>query len=349
MSVSKGRLSTMADVAASVGASSRDVALVLAADGRVPPELRGRIAQEIEATRYRPFEVVQGRLGRPLRLAIVLKSYRRDDPAENRFYHPIAAAIAVSCAQQGIEIVQAMMSVDEHCQLLEVPAVLADGSCDGALLIGAQLNSETIEQVRSGVCPLVLVDGYSAGDVLDSVVTDNVAGGTIAVQHLVAAGHSEIGLLGTEPDSYPSILGRRKGYASALEKLGLRPHFIDTGYAVEAAAVLGVYYIGQHSEVTAVFGVNDVTTVTFMQAARDAGYHLPADISLVGFDDIDLASMVIPSLTTLAIDKALMGRAGFALLAHRLEAQDAEPIEAVVMPRLVERESVVPPRDRPIR
>lgn len=86
-----------------------------------------------------------------------------------------------------------------------------------------------------------------------------------------------------------------------------------------------------------------------MQAARDAGYHLPADISLVGFDDIDLASLVMPSLTTLAIDKALMGRAGFALLAHRLEARVSEPIEAVVMPRLIERESVVPPRDRPLR
>jgi DNA-binding LacI/PurR family transcriptional regulator len=57
----------------------------------------------------------------------------------------------------------------------------------------------------------------------------------------------------------------------------------------------------------------------------------------------------MPSLTTLAIDKTLMGRAGFALLAHRLEGRVSEPIEAVVMPGLIERESVVPPRDRPLR
>ena len=347
--MSKGRLSTMADIAASVGASSRDVALVLAADGRVPSELRQRIGHEIEATRYRPFEVLQDQLGRPLRLAIVLKSYRRDDPADNRFYHPIASAIAVSCVKQGIEIVQAMMSVDERCELLEVPAALTDGSCDGALLIGAQLSAEVVEQVRASMCPLVLVDGYSAGDVFDSVVTDNVAGGTVAVEYLIAAGHREIALLGTEPDCYPSMRGRREGYASTLDKFGLRPHFIDTGFLPEAATVLGVNYIGQHPEVTAVFAANDVTMVRFMQGARDAGYHLPADISLVGFDDIDLASLVMPSLTTLAIDKALMGRAGFALLAHRLEARVSEPIEAVVMPRLIERESVVPPRDRSLR
>jgi LacI family transcriptional regulator len=344
--MSKSGFATMADIAASVGASSRDVALVLAADQRVPRELRQEISLAIETARYRPFEGVGDQFGRPLRLAIVLKSYRSHDPAENRFYHPIASAIAVSCVKQGLEIVQAMMRVDERCELLEFPAELMDGSCDGAILIGAQLNDEYVERVRASRCPIVLVDGYSAGDVLDSVVTDNVDGGTLAVEHLVAAGHSQIALLGTEPDCYPSMRGRRQGYASALERLGLRTHFIDTGYLPEAAAVLGVNYIGEHPDVTAVFSANDVTMVSFMQAARDAGYHLPADISLVGFDDIDLASLVMPSLTTLAVDKAMMGRAGFALLAQRLEEPAADPIQAVVVPRLIERESVVRPPER---
>jgi DNA-binding LacI/PurR family transcriptional regulator len=337
----------MTDVAASVGASSSDVALVLAADQRVEPQLRRQILEAIDATGYRPFEAIQAQLGRPLRLAIVLKTHRGDDPWANRFYAPIASAIAVACVKRGAEIVQGQMTVDEHYKFLEIPSALTDRSCDAAFLVGTQLDAEAVELLRATMCPLVLVDGYSAGDALDSVVTDNVAGAKMAVEHLIAAGHREIALFGTEPVCYPSMQDRRTGYAQALEARGLRTHFIDTGYVLaDTAAVLGVDYIERHPDVTALFGANDFVTVGFMQVARDAGYHLPADISLVGFDDIDLASLVMPALTTLAIDKTLMGRAGFALLAHRLEVQATEPVRAVVTPRLIERESVVPPRPR---
>jgi LacI family transcriptional regulator len=143
------------------------------------------------------------------------------------------------------------------------------------------------------------------------------------------------------------VQDRRTGYAEALQARGLRTNFIDASYVLtEAVAVLGVDYIQRHPSVTAVFGVNDLITVAFMQVARNAGLRIPADVSLVGFDDIDLASLVMPALTTMAVDKALMGRAGFALLTHRLEFPTAEPVKAMVMPRLIERESVVPPHVR---
>jgi LacI family transcriptional regulator len=80
-----------------------------------------------------------------------------------------------------------------------------------------------------------------------------------------------------------------------------------------------------------------------MQVARDQGFRLPQDISLVGFDDLDVASLVMPALTTMAVDRAWMGRAAFALLAHRLEVPDDDQITALVAPRLIERDSVVGP------
>jgi LacI family transcriptional regulator len=109
---------------------------------------------------------------------------------------------------------------------------------------------------------------------------------------------------------------------------------------------MGVDYLQRHPDVTAVFSANDLVAVAFMQVARNEGFRFPTDVSLVGFDDIDLASLVIPALTSVAVDKALMGRAGFALLAHRLEVADAEPLTAFVTPQLIERESVAAPRPR---
>jgi DNA-binding LacI/PurR family transcriptional regulator len=337
----------MADVASAANASSREVTLVVAGDPRVAPPIRQRIVDVIHAIGYKPLGAAQAGRGRPLRFAIVQKVFHGEDPEGNRFYVPVESAIAMFCAANGAEIVPATMAVGEQYDVLELPALLTDGSCDGAFLVGGKLDSAAIERVRAATPAIVLVDGYSQGDIVDSVVTDNVAGGRMAVEHLVAAGHRDIAIVGTEPLSYPSMQGRRTGYTEALEAWGLPQHYIDISYVQsEAAGMLGVAYLQRHPEVTTVFGANDLITVALMQAAREASLRAPADLSLVGFDDIDLASLVMPALTTLAVDKALMGRAAFALLAHRLEAPRVEPMKAVVMPRLLERESVGPPRGR---
>ena len=339
-----GRLATMADIAASTGASSRDVALALAGDTRLSADLRQRIIDEIHASSYRPLQAMQAEIGRPLRFAIVFKTHHGDTPTGNRFYGPIASSIATACIQNDTEVVEATMVVDEQYRLLEIPSMFADGGCDGAFLLGAQLDVAQVEQIRASTCPGVLVDGYSDGDALDSVVIDNAAGTKTAVEYLIARGHREIALIGTEPVSYPSIQDRRTGYTEALRARGLPTHYVDASYVmVEAVAVLGVDYVQRHPSVTAVFGATDQVTVAFLQIARDQGFRVPHDISLMGFDDIDLASLVMPALTTMAVDRTWMGRAAFALMAHRLEVPDGDQVTALVVPRLIERESVVPP------
>lgn len=335
----------MAEIAASTGASSRDVALVLAEDPRISPELRQRIVDAMDAVGYNSLEAVQAQIDRPLQFAMVFHIGLGDGLEANHFYSPIALAIALASAKAGAQVVQGSMLVNDDRELVEIPAVLKDGRCDAAFVLGAEFNAEAVEGLRATGCPIILVDGYSEGDALDSVVTDNVAGARIAVQHLIEAGHQGIALLGTQPDSYPSIRERRTGYIQAIEEGGLPTHLIDISYVFEeAAAVQAVGYLRQHPAVTAVFGANDWASVAFMRKARDAGIRIPMDLSLIGFDDIDLAALVSPALTTLAIDKARMGRAAFALMAHRLEVPTADPVRAVVMPSLVERRSVAQPR-----
>jgi DNA-binding LacI/PurR family transcriptional regulator len=207
----------MAQVAESARATPAEVALVLAGDPRVPPEVRQRITAAIDDAGYRPLLDLQTRLRRPLRLAVVFKTYHGDDPEANRFYTPVASAIALACVRSGTEIAQVTMHVDEQYGLLEIPTDLQAGKCDGAFLLGTQLDAKAIEGFRSVGCPIVLVDGYSMGGTVDSVVTDNIAGARAAVEHLIAAGHRDIALIGTEPVSFPSVQDRRTGYTQALE------------------------------------------------------------------------------------------------------------------------------------
>jgi DNA-binding LacI/PurR family transcriptional regulator len=342
----EGHSVTMADVAALAGGTPQEVALVLAADTRVPADLRQRIHNAVQNLGYRPLAAIQSGRSRPLRLAIVFKTYRGDDPEANRFYTPIASAIALACVKQGTTVAQEFMTVNDKYDLIELPQALLDGRYDAAFLVGSQLNAGSVAAIRE-ICPVVLIDGYSHNDSLDAVVTDNGAGGRAAVEHLIAAGHRDIALLGSEPVCYPSIQGRRTGYVEALTARNLSPHYIDASYVqTDEIATLGVDYVKRNPSVSAVFGVNDLITVAFMQLARFEGIRFPTDLSLVGFDDLDIAGLVIPALTTLSVDRTQMGRAGFALMAHRLESPEADRVEAVVTPALVERDSVAAPRRR---
>ena len=332
----------MADIARSVGCSTSDVAHVVAADYRVPRQLRRDVSEVIETEGYAPLKAVQERLGRPLRVALVLKTHRHDNPHKNHFYLPIAAATALACATHGAELVHTTIVVDGHYSLCEVPAAWIDGDCDAALLMGIQLDADAIARATAIGQPVILIDGYAHGNSLDSVVTDNVAGAFAAVEHLLAAGHKDIALIGTEPESYPSILARREGYVQAVASLGLKSHIIDSSCPLtDAAAVLGVEYMRRHPEVTALFGANDVTTVTFLEAARDAGFRVPGDISLVGFDDIGEASVVTPELTTVHVAKDQIARFAVERLLAIMTADAGMPTKQIIDVDLVVRQSTI--------
>jgi len=338
---------TMRDIAVATGASPREVAMAMAGDSALDQALRARITRTANDVGYAALAAVHERLGRPARLALVFKTFRGDDPDANRFYAPMSAAITIACVKGGGGIEQATMSVDGHYKLLDVPAALRNRSCDGAFVFGAQLDAEAVAKIRSAGCPVVLVDGYSDGDVFDAVHTDNSEGARTLVERLIDAGHRDIAMLGSEPVCYPSIQDRRRGYSEAVRAHGLPEHFVDISYVLtDAGAVMGVDYVQRHPSVTAVFGANDLVTVAFMQLARDSGFRLPADLSVGGFDDIDLAALVMPALTTMSVDKTQMARAAFALMAYRLEHPDGEPLESLVCPQLVERESIALPRPR---
>jgi LacI family transcriptional regulator len=161
------------------------------------------------------------------------------------------------------------------------------------------------------------------------------------VEHLIEMGHRCIALLGTEPNAYPSILQRRRGYDLAMSQSGLEPLYLDAPYLKpDVAALVGTNYLRSHPEVTAVFCANDAVGVALLQSTRQAGIRVPDQISIIGFDDIDLSAFVSPSLSTMAVDKVGMGRIAVTLLAHRLEIGAGGVTQTLVRPQLIDRESV---------
>jgi DNA-binding LacI/PurR family transcriptional regulator len=127
-----------------------------------------------------------------------------------------------------------------------------------------------------------------------------------------------------------------------MAEAGLTARYIDAPYYEhETAAASAISYLRANPNVTAIFCANDLLAISFMLAARQVGISVPDQVSLIGFDDIDLASFVSPALTTMAVDKAGMGRLAVTLLAHRLDVGKECVTVTLVRPQLVERETVL--------
>ena len=334
------RLVTLADVAQAVGCSSAAVSLALRGERGVSDATRERVIQAARDLGYRRSAGVSRKRQKPLTIGLVIKAVHGDSPEANRFYAPVMAAIEESCRTHHMDLMLATMPVDQDYYPIEVPRLVTDRTCDGLIVVGAHLSQATAEILR-GAPPSLLVDAYSEDDAFDSIATDNVGGARMAIDHLVAQGHREIAILGTSPQAFPSIVQRRRGYEQMMAESGLKLRSIDTPYwPPETAATVGVEYLLSHLEVTAVFCANDAVAVALLQAARQVGISVPDQVSVVGFDDIDLAGFVSPALTTMAVDKVGMGRIAVTLLAHRLEFENECVTQILVRPRLVERSSV---------
>ena len=165
-----------------------------------------------------------------------------------------------------------------------------------------------------------------------------------AVQHLIELGHRHIGLVGSHPEAYPSIPERRQGYMQALTDHGLRPgYFADARLSNEEAAQSAAVMLERHPEM-ALFGCNDEVAIAAMRVAKTLGRRVPDDLSVVGFDDIDLARHVSPALTTMHVDKVGLGRMAVQLLRRRFENPGSERARAVLYAHRIARASTAPRR-----
>lgn len=334
-----GKATTLADVAAAVGLSTAAASLALRGKVGVSEATRSRVFEAATRLGYRPQAAGSRQHTRPMTIGLVINPVHGGSQEANRFYAPVIAGIQGSCRSHHMDLMLATMPVDQHYYPIELPRIVTDRTCDGLIVVGAHLSKETAEILQTAP-PAVLVDGYSEPEAFDSVAIDNVGGARTAIEYLLSIGHRDIAILATEPQAYPSILQRRRGYAQVVAEAGLVPHFIDALYwQPESAAVAGLAYIKAHPEVSAVFCANDLVAVALLQAARQEGIRIPDQLSVVGFDDIDLAGFVSPALTTMAVDKVGMGRIAVTLLAHRLEVGKECVTETFIRPTLVERES----------
>jgi LacI family transcriptional regulator len=212
---------------------------------------------------------------------------------------------------------------------------------DGAIVMGFDGRDAEIARLAASGLPTVAVDADLDGPRTGSVMSENEEGARLAVRHLHALGHERIatitGMLGTRPGA-----DRLDGYRSGLAALGVaaRDEYVVEGDFYDESGYRGTLLLLELDEPpTAIFAASDLMAAGALRAANELGVRVPEDLAIVGFDDIGLASLIQPQLTTVRQDMHALGEAAAAGLARMIDDPEAAPARELVPTRLVVRAS----------
>jgi LacI family transcriptional regulator len=334
----------MKTIAEQVGVSKTTVHRALANAGRISPETREKILRVAAELDYRPNNLARGlRSQKSATVGLVVIGLT------NSFYATILEGVESVATESGysVLIARTLGSPAREVQHLDV---LREKRADGMIIAPASptQNVEYYRKLRSSGIPFVFIDRYLPSVDSDYVMTDSFLGAYMAGRHLISLGRKKVGFAGVPGAEMlsTSITERIRGLTTALVEAGLEPPaMIGAGVPSmtpqEGFAVASIRkFFEDGNRVDAVLGGNDDTAIGIIKGLQEMGIAVPDDVSVVGFDDLDIAPYVQPALTTVRQPAREMGEEALRLLLERMSADPNTPFKHVLLlPELVVRES----------
>jgi LacI family transcriptional regulator len=334
---------TIADVAAHAGVGAGTVSRVLNDSPRVSDSTRARVLAAIELLDYRPNPLARGlSRGRCQTLGVVVPFFTHASAVER--LRGVAAALDGSRYDLVLFNVESPVHRDEHFATLT-----RRDRADGLLIMSLPPPPQSLARLAEAGVPVVLLDASRRG--VPAVVTDDVEGGRLATHHLLALGHEWIAFIGDDPDDplgFTAGSSREAGFRQTMTEAGLR---IPAGYVRHGPHVRAIarrlteQLLARRDRPTAVFASSDVQALGVLEAARAAGLDVPGEVSVVGFDDIEVSGYA--GLTTVRQPLFESGKVAARILLDALEdGHLPEPREHRLGLELVERSTTAPPSHR---
>ncbi|GAA1180527.1 LacI family DNA-binding transcriptional regulator [Nesterenkonia xinjiangensis] len=325
---------TSRDVAKLAGVSQPTVSRALRGDSKVSDRTRQAVLDAAEALGYVPSEAGRSLVTRQSRRIGVVVS-----DLTNPFYPYLIAPLHDELESRGYR----MMVFTERSDQRMAASQLLTGSIDGAVLLTTVIGSPLPAELRRRGLPFVFLNREAGDGSGDAAVVDNVAGGRMAAHRLTQLGHRRIaGIFG--PDQTSTGRERKLGFIMGLADAGVglaEENTLEGPFESETGERGLRQLVDRPSDQwpTAVFCGNDVIAMGVINAAMTAGIQVPSDLSVLGFDDIPLASWEAFQLSTIGHDLDAMAASAARLLVQRLSPEGREkPAQRVVLrPELIER------------
>jgi DNA-binding LacI/PurR family transcriptional regulator len=321
--VRRRRAPTIRDVARHADVGVGTVSRVLNDSPRVSAGTQDRVREAIAALGYRRSSTARNlALGRSHAIGVVAPFFTSASVTER------LRGVVGRLSERGYDVV--LFAVETLRQRADAFGDFArHDRLDGLIVISLPLADHEVQALRADGMPVVLVDvGHP---LLAHVLIDNVAGGELATEHLLAKGHRRIGFVGDTPSGpfgFTSSERRHEGYGRALDRAGiaLSPELQRySAFGRNEARALGDALLRLDEPPTAIFAASDVQAIGILQAARELGRRVPEDVAVIGFDDIEMAAAL--ELTTVRQPLLQTGARGADLLLAALESGDDRPVE----------------------
>jgi len=342
-------MATIKELAKQSGVSVATVSRVLNGYPDVRETTRKRVLAVARELDYAPSAAAQSMVTKRTQVIGVLLDTGAGHPdIHHPFFQEVLVGLKHGVGERGFDLL--LFATDHPGNAFDSPSVLRRAKhhrVDGVVLMGVDpADGEVQRLVRSGI-PCVAVDLDLVGPRTGWVMSDNVEGGRLAVRYLHGLGHRRIATIHGPVATRPGV-DRLVGYRLETQDLGLATpegfeqagdFYPETGYAAMNAL------LELEEPPTAVFAASDLMAIGAIRAAQERGLRVPDAISLVGFDDIQLAPLMHPSLTTVRQDKSGLGFAAADALIRMVDHPGASAPAHALPVSLVERESAAPRLD----
>lgn len=326
---------TIVDVARRAGVSKSLVSLVMRDSPNVSDEKREEVRRAASELGYRPNAMARSLVRqRTFVIGVVLSDL------QNPFFTEVAGGIEEAAIAADY---RALFNSGDRDPKREEQALdtLLQLRTDGIVLTGPAVDESVVKRAARET-PVVVATRESRSRLFDSVVTNDVAGARLAVEHLVALGHSRIAhVTGGEG---AGARNRATGYLTTMEKHGLKPMLVEGDFTEATGLAVAGELFDHRSSPTAVFAPNDFAAIGLLQALDDRNLRVPADVSVVGYDDTWLAGLARIDLTTVRQDPRGIGATAVSLLLERIEGERTKARHVVLRPELTVRSTTAPAR-----
>ncbi len=332
---------TIYDIAKEAKVSVATVSRVLNNTAPVKTTTRNKIMDLIVKHRFQPNALARSLIKKETgMIGIILPDIT------NPFYPEVLSGLEQEARNKGYTFFLCDTSGDfaRESQYLNI---LREKQVDGIIFIGGRINllecSKTMKEELvefSKQVPTVLINGNLPQTSLHRVATDESRGTELAVQHLIDLGHKDIAFIGGR-DFMSTTIQKVQAFQETMKNNGLKVReewILLDDFSLESGKQLMVELLNGKKRPTAVSCVNDLTAIGAVKAALQAGLQIPRDISIVGFDDMPLASIIDPELTTVSQKSRQLGQTAVFVLHQLINNEMAEKV-TVIQPELVVRRS----------
>ena len=326
---------TIKDVAKAANVSFTTVSRALSGNPEISKETRERILKISEEMGYTTNYIARSMIKKKTELiGLIVPSI------DNPFMSELAYYVEVTARRFGYNLILCNSYPDLN-QELKAMQLMVGHQVDGVLVIPQKRASCGNLSKYASLLPTVYLSENLRDQDASYVSIDNHKGTMLGVEYLYGLGHRKILYFGCRVGSITHQL-RAEGYLNACKTLGLEPkiiYFESSASSIELGYEMARSELSANSGFTAVFASTDSNAIGLMQAAQETGVRIPDDISLLGFDNIRLASLPQIDLTTVAQPKEEMAVRAVKMLIHKIDSGASENVFEIIEPKIIERGS----------